>query len=55
MLGASDKEFAAMAALLRAEDGVGLSLKNHSTILIDSNLVQISELSIDLQSKIYEF
>ena len=55
MLGSTDEEFAAMAAYLRAEDGVGLSLKSHSTILIDSNAAQVSELPIDLQSKVYEF
>lgn len=55
MLEASDEEFNAMAAHLRAEHGVGLSLKNHSTILIDSNAVQVSRLPMELQSKIYEF
>lgn len=55
MLAASDEEFEAMAAHLRAEDGVGLSLKNHTTILIDSNAVRISQLPIELQSIIYEF
>lgn len=55
MLEASEEDFNAMAAHLRADDGVGLSLKNHSTILIDSNAVQVSRLPIELQSKIYEF
>lgn len=55
MLGSTDEKFAAIAAHLRAEEGVGLSLKSHTTILIDSNAVQISELPIDLQSKVYEF
>ncbi|MBB5188312.1 hypothetical protein HNQ57_002591 [Zhongshania antarctica] len=55
MLVASEEEFIAIAANLKSEDGVGLSLKNHSTILIDSNAIQISQLPIDLQSKIYEF
>ncbi len=55
MLKASDDEFSAMATHLRAEDGVGLSLKNHSTILIDANSVNISHLPMELQSEIYEF
>lgn len=55
MLGLTDEELAAMAARLRAEEGVGLSLKSHTTILIDSNAVQISEFPIELQSKVYEF
>ncbi len=55
MLEASQLDFTATAEKLRAQDAVGLSLKNHSTILIDSNAVQISQFPIDLQSNIYEF
>lgn len=55
MLNANDEEFDAMAAHLRAEVDVGLSLKSHSTVLIDSNAAQISNLPMSLQSKIYEF
>ncbi len=55
MLNANDEEFDAMAIHLRAEADVGLNLKSHSTVLIDSNAAQISSLPMDLQSKIYEF
>jgi flagellar biosynthesis regulator FlbT len=55
ILDANDEQYLVMIDHLRGEDGIGLSLKNHSTILIDSNAVQISQLPISLQSKIYEF
>lgn len=55
MLNASKLEFDVLVKNLRAEDGAALSLKSHSTVLLDSNAAQISQLPIELQSKIYEF
>ncbi|MDN3639477.1 hypothetical protein QWY82_11745 [Simiduia curdlanivorans] len=55
MLKANEEEFNAMAESLKANENIGQNLKNHSTVLIDSNADQISSLPMDLQSKIYEF
>jgi hypothetical protein len=55
LLNYSDENFTQVTNSLKLDPGRSLSLKNHSTILIDSNAIGISRLPIELQSKIYEF
>lgn len=54
LLQATDTEFNEIVINFRSQSS-SLNLKEHSTILLDSNSAQISRLPIKLQSKIYEF
>lgn len=54
LLQADDTDFNEIVTYFRNQSS-SLNLKWHSTILLDSNSVQISRLPIELQSKIYEF
>ena len=55
MLNTSEEDFNALSAALRAGSDTSLNLKTHTTVLLDSNAVQISHLPMDAQIKIYEF
>ena len=55
ILNKSEEEFIALAAALRAGSDASLNLKTHTTILLDSNAVQISRLPMNIQIKVYEF
>lgn len=54
LLQSSDEDFNETVARLKNQIA-SLNLKNHSTILLDSNAIQISHFPMELQSKIYEF
>jgi len=55
LLNAEEKEFQELINHMRAEEGVGLSLKTFSTSFLELNIGSISKLPIDLQAKIHEF
>ncbi len=55
LLDGNKKEFNALIYHMRAEEGVGLSLKTFSASFLESNMWLISQLPIDVQAKIHEF
>jgi uncharacterized protein YfkK (UPF0435 family) len=55
LIGADDKNFDAVAAFWRAQEGVGSNLKPFRANFLEAHLSEISKLPISVQTKIHEF
>jgi hypothetical protein len=55
LLEAPDEQLIAITERMRAEPGIGMSLKNFNASLIESNLSLLSSFPVDYQQRIHEF